>query len=81
MTETAREIARAVERIRRVLAGRPPEMQGAILADCLALWLAGHHVEGDADATRKMREELLADHCAAVRQLTSINAEAMGTTP
>jgi hypothetical protein len=56
-------------------------MQGAILADLLAIWLAGHHVEGDKDATRKMRVELLAEHCTAVRQLTSVNARIIGTTP
>jgi hypothetical protein len=56
-------------------------LQGAVLADLLAIWLAGHHVTGDEDATRKMRAELLAEHCFAVRQLTEINAKIMGTTP
>jgi hypothetical protein len=83
VSETARtrEIARVVERIKPILAGRPPEMIGAVLADLLAIWLAGHHVAGDEDATRKLRAELLADHCFAVRQLTEINAKIMGTTP
>ena len=78
-----------VEKIRPVLEahvfpllkGHPPEMQGAVLADLLAIWLAGHHVAGDEDATRMMRAELLAMHCGQVRFLTSINAKMIGTTP
>jgi hypothetical protein len=69
------------EHIHPLLAGYPPEMQAAALADLLATWLAGRHVAGDEDATRRMRAELLAKHCAAVRELTSINAKIMGTTP
>jgi hypothetical protein len=64
-----------------LLAGHAPEVQGAALADLLAIWLAGHHVAGDEYATRSLRAELLAMHCAAVRTLTAINALMMGTTP
>ena len=56
-------------------------MQSAALADCLALWLAGHDIAGDEDATRKLRAEMLAMHCMLVRQLVPINARALGTTP
>jgi hypothetical protein len=35
-------------------------VQGIILADLLAIWLAGHQVEGDPQATTKIRGELLA---------------------
>jgi hypothetical protein len=34
---------RAVEQIGAMLAGRPPQAQGAILADLLSMWLAGWH--------------------------------------
>jgi hypothetical protein len=67
--------------LKPILAGHPPEAQGAALADCVALWLAGHHVPGDESATRKMRAELLADFCFCVRQLVPINANILGTTP
>jgi hypothetical protein len=67
--------------ISRHLAGEPAQLQGAVLADLLATWLASHHVEGNADATLTLRAELLAMHCSAVRQLVPINAEAIGTTP
>jgi hypothetical protein len=81
MEDQLREIAHRVGQIKPALAGLPPEVQGAILADLLALWLAGHHIEGDKDATRAMRAELLAEHCTYVRQLTSVNAKILGTTP
>jgi hypothetical protein len=64
-----REIIAIVERIRPLLAGRPPAVQGAVLAECLVAWLAGHKVTGDQSATRKLRAEVLAAHCSAVRQL------------
>ena len=65
----------------KLLAGHPPEVQGAVLADALAMWLAGHHVPGDEDATRTMRADLLANHCFVVRNLVPVNARQFGTTP
>lgn len=75
------QVVEIVDRVKPLLAGREPEVQGAALAQCLAIWLAGHHVAGDENATRKIRAELLAEHCFAVRHFTSINAKIMGTTP
>jgi hypothetical protein len=75
------EVVAIIVQIRPLLAGRAPEVQGTVLADLLAIWLAGHHVAGDEDATRKMRAELLSMHCTMVRELTSINAKIVGTTP
>jgi hypothetical protein len=76
----AHAVTAMVEQIKPVLAGRQAPLQGAALADCLAIWLAGHHVEGDIDATRALRAELLALHCQSVRQLVELNARIMGTT-
>ena len=70
-----------VQRIGPILAGHPAPIQGAVLADLLATWLAGHHVPGDQDATRSKRAELLAMHCSTVRQLVPHNAKEIGTTP
>jgi hypothetical protein len=75
-TVRIREIARAVERIKPIIAGRPAKMQGAILADLLAIWLAEHRVVGDEDATRTMRAELLKGHIAVARKLMTVNAGA-----
>jgi len=33
----------ALEQIGAILAGRPPQAQGAILADLVSMWLAGWH--------------------------------------
>jgi hypothetical protein len=33
----------ALEQIGAMLAGRPPQAQGAILADLVSMWLAGWH--------------------------------------
>ena len=75
------EVLEIVAPIKALLAGKPPEIQGAVLAELLAVWLAGHHVAGDAEATRKVRADLLAAHCHAVRLLTRTNAKILGTTP
>jgi hypothetical protein len=78
---TPEQVAPIVQSIRPLLASKSPELQAMVLADLLAIWLAGHFIPGDEDATRKLRAELLASHCSAVRQLTSINAKIIGTTP
>jgi hypothetical protein len=49
-----------------LLAGRGPFVQGAALADLVAMYLAGHAPE--------LREEVLALHVAAVRKLVPVNA-------
>ena len=68
--------------LHRALAGKPPEVQGILLADLVAIWLAGHLVVGDAPATAKLRETLLRAHLRAVRKLLPINAAAIhGSTP
>jgi hypothetical protein len=43
----------------------PPELQGAVLADLLSIWLAGH--------APIVREEILQLHIAHVRELIEIN--------
>jgi hypothetical protein len=77
-TSRTREVADLIDKIRPMLAGRPVETQGCVLADCLALWIAGHHVAGDEAATRLLREELLRFHLAQVRELITVNAAILG---
>jgi hypothetical protein len=81
MNSQTRAIVALVDQIRPLLAGHPAPIVGATLADLLAIWLAGHHVPGDTDKTRKMRAELLAMHCSEVRQLVPVNAKMIGTEP
>ena len=80
MSEAA-EVFEIVARIRPLLAGKPACVQGAVLADLLAMWVAGHHVAGNPAATDEMRARLLSDHFEGVCKLTVINAHLNGTMP
>lgn len=62
-----------VEKIKPLLEGEPRGVQGAALADLLAIYLAGHVFIGDAEKTAAMRAEMLRAHVASVRQLTLVN--------
>jgi hypothetical protein len=72
------DAAPVVKRIMPMLAGRPPELQGAVVADLLAMWLAGDLVPSDPEATREIRERILAEHVEAVRELIQVNTKMMG---
>lgn len=78
--DQAHEAVVLINRIRPILAGHPPTVQGAALADLVATWLAGHDIPGDAAETRHWRAELLSLHCSAVRELVPVNAKIIGTT-
>jgi hypothetical protein len=60
------------EAIRPLLAGHPPQVQGAVLADLLATWLAGHYADSDAD-TDRLRETIFAKHSEIVWELVPVN--------
>ena len=74
MSDTLATIAQLIERIRPILAGQPPPVQGAVLADLLATWLAGHIDRTSNQHTDALREELLTHHLATVRALVPVNA-------
>ena len=67
-------IGRIVEQMRPLLAGHPPPIQGAVLADLLAIWLAGHIIPNDQQQTDAMRVRVLKAHLAMVRGLLPVNA-------
>jgi len=71
-----KEVVDAANRIRPVLFGRPPEIQGAILAELLSCWLAGH-ITDTPEYTQALRDELLIEHIEAVRKLISVNEKAI----
>jgi hypothetical protein len=52
-------------RIKPMLAGHHPGMQGAALAELFSIFLAGHHPA--------QREQVLQDWLAAVRQLVPVS--------
>jgi hypothetical protein len=71
MSEHQQEVEALVTAVRPLFAGKPPEVQGAALADLLALWIAGHVAHDPAD--KAFREELLELHLKTVRALIPIN--------
>ena len=75
------EIVDLMTQIMRLLAGKESGIQGAVLADLLAIWLAGHTIIGDPEATARLRDEILQLHIATVRELIPENARLMGTIP
>jgi hypothetical protein len=70
--EEAYALSRALA---KKLVGKSVQVQGAVLADLLAIWLAGHVNLDNPDDSDAIREELLAAHLVAVRALVPINYE------
>lgn len=63
-----------VDQMHDLLAGKGREVQGAVIADILARWLAGHIHPDGSDAT-PFRELLLTDLMDAVRKLIPLHEE------
>lgn len=42
MADVEKEATRIVEQIRPLLGGHPPPLQGMVIAELMAIWLAGH---------------------------------------
>jgi hemerythrin len=72
------QVMRLLTEVSALLAGRPRHVQGAVLADLLAMWLAGHINARDRGATQTLREEVLAKQLQTVRELIPVNAKAIG---
>lgn len=67
----------AVEKIHPILAGKGREVQGAVIADLLASWLAGHQAVEEGIDIEVERERVLTAFLAFVRQLIPINEKAI----
>jgi hypothetical protein len=79
--EHVERVHRLLGQIAPILGGHPSPVQGAVLADLLATWLAGHIVEESSSRTDALREELLAFHLKTVRKLVPVNAEHIHRQP
>lgn len=66
--------ARVALKAYALLDGHPSDIQAAVLADLLAIWLVGHIVPGNPAETQATREHLLKLHLEAVRTLIPFNA-------
>jgi hypothetical protein len=71
------EVKALIDRISPILRGHDRQVQGAVLADLLARWLAGHCVPDDRFQTILMRGRMLHQHMKIVRDLTKVNAMKM----
>jgi len=69
------EVDALLERIMPFLAGHDPELQGAVVTDLAALWIAGHRVEGSRAEGDRMRGELLEVYLQHVRELVEMYLE------
>jgi hypothetical protein len=58
-----------VEQIKPLLAGKGAAVQGSVLADLTAIWIAGHIVPGDPAATRELQAGMLEVHRQTVADL------------
>jgi hypothetical protein len=62
-----------VSAISPLLEGKPSQVQGAVLADLLAMWLAGHVNQNNPDKSDRIRKKMLDLHLEAVHRLVEIN--------
>jgi hypothetical protein len=62
----------AESRIKAALSGKGAALQGALLADMVALWLAGHIVTDDEAASAAAREMILRDWLDTVWKLVPL---------
>ena len=62
-----------VDKVKPLLAGHDPSIQGAVCGELASIWLAGH--------TPDLRDELLELHLSYVRAMTPINARALREKP
>lgn len=60
-----------VAAIKPILAGHDPELQGAVLADLVAIWVAGHRTCEPGKGVA-LRRELLELHCKHVVELVDL---------
>jgi len=61
-----------VDRAVGILGGHPTELQGAVLADLVALWVAGHRVSGNRAEGDQVRADLLRLHSQHVGELVEM---------
>ena len=76
-TPQTRKVLETVARIKPHLAGLAPEVQGAVLCELLSLWLAGHRVEGDPEATVALRKALIDNHIESALDMLPANQAAI----
>ena len=72
------QVRSLVREISPLLAGKPQQVQGAVLADLLSMWLAGHFEATNAAKTTILRNDVLDMHIDMVRKLIPESAKQIG---
>jgi hypothetical protein len=73
----ANEAEAIVAQVRPFFAGHDPGVQGAALADLLAIWLAGFQTpDGTPEQIHAFRQQMLEMHIEQMWQLVPINEKA-----
>lgn len=73
--KTAKSVEALVKAVIPLFRGKSVQVQGAALADLLALWLAGHVNRDDPAASDGVRKQMLELHLQAVWALVPLNFE------
>lgn len=60
-------------------AGKPPQIIAAVLAELMSTFLINHKIPADLARQEALREEILADWCATVRDLVAIDTDPPAT--
>jgi hypothetical protein len=71
--EDCEQIAALVAAIAPLFKGKSAGVQGAALADLLAMWLAGHVYPGEPGRTGRRHDEMIEAHLKTVRALIPLN--------
>ena len=77
---TPEEVLAVAERIKPILANHHPTLQGAVLAELLSIWIAGHVADTGANSA-KLRREMLKMHVEQVRKLIPVNVKIIHGKP
>jgi hypothetical protein len=72
--EMAPAAAKLYDELAEIMRHYHPYIQNIVLADLLALFLAGHFT-ADRDETERIREKMLAEHVEWVRKMIGKNEE------
>jgi hypothetical protein len=67
------QVLELVQRIRPLLAGQHPSVQGTALAALTDIWLSGYVVLGDAAETQELRKRLLEQHMKCIWDLLGVD--------
>lgn len=72
------QVESTAEKIAPFLAGLSSHMQGAIIAELTATWLAGHVIVDSPHGSRALRECLFTAYIEAVRDLANLEVARRG---